>query len=119
MSYLIQLKDSFIKPLKRKYPALVAKLGEAKIRGILLRKIENRLIPSARFFMDDFRVVFSDDKHDAEAMKVIEGFLSDKAKDIKTSLQEWKEMIKNGTGLEKGQSKETKAHRVRVWVNYP
>lgn len=97
MSYLIQIKNSFIKPLKRKFPQLLEKYSENDLRNILVDKVENKLIPKARYFMDKFNVVFKDDDHDKQIAAIINDFLSKKSMGIEKAWEDWENLKKSVT----------------------
>lgn len=92
MSYLIQNEASFVNPLKRKYPALFNKYGEENLRRILIEKAERGLLIDTRFLMDKFKDVFVDKKKTDKIEKIIENFLTNKAKSIQETYSEYQNL---------------------------
>lgn len=92
MSQLIQNEASFMNPLKRNYHELFDKYGEENLRKILIEKAEKGLLVDTRFLMDKFKSVFADKKKKDEIEKLIEGFLTNKAKNIKDIYSEYQNL---------------------------
>ncbi|HRY28398.1 MAG TPA: ParB N-terminal domain-containing protein [Elusimicrobiota bacterium] len=112
MSYLIQNEKSFITPLKRKYPDLVATYTEDKIRKIMAQKALDSKLVKSRYLMDTFKYVFRDEKNHQKIKRIIKRFLNSKDKSIETAFNEYLEtdkalMKKFGLG-HKSKSKSTK-----------
>lgn len=92
MSQLIQNEASFMNPLKRKYSTLFDKYGEENLRKILIEKAEKGLLVDTRFLMDKFKDVFADKRKKDEIEKLIEGFLTNKAKNIQDTYSEYQNL---------------------------
>ena len=74
-SYLVQIESNFISPLKRKFPSLIKKYDENKLRNILVQKALNNLLGNTRFLMDYFKDAFNEKDKKEDVRKLIEEFL--------------------------------------------
>lgn len=93
MSYLVQIESSFISPLKRNYPDISARYGEDKIRKLLITKALDGKLVKTRFLMEEFKVVFNDKEHKGDIEKLLTSFLDKKTESIKTTLEEYKNLL--------------------------
>ncbi len=76
MSYLVQIESSFIAPFKREFPQLYAKIGDAKLRSVLVKKAEDGKLGNTRYLMDNVLTFFkAPDK--ARLRSVLRKFLDD------------------------------------------
>ncbi len=89
MSYLVQIESSFINPLKRKFPSLIKKYNEDKLRNILIQKALNGLLGNTRFLMDYFKDVFNEKNKKEVAEKLTEKFLKNDKESIENIYDEY------------------------------
>jgi hypothetical protein len=114
MSQLIQNEASFMNPLKRKYSALFDKYGEENLRKILIEKAEKGLLVDTRFLMDKFKDVFADKKKNDEIEKLIEGFLTNKAKNIQDTYSEYQNLYPGAKKKDSTAGKTQKAKKKKT-----
>jgi len=115
MSHLIQNEASFINPLKREYPSVFSKYGEDNLRKILIEKVESGLIVGTRYLMDEFKHVFADKKRKDKIEKLIEGFLTDKTKNIQETYSEYQNLYpeRKKKDVSVGKTQKTKKKKIQ------
>jgi ParB/RepB/Spo0J family partition protein len=76
MSYLVQIESSFVAPFKREFPQWYAKIGDAKLRSVLVKKAEDGKLGNTRYLMDNVLTFFkAPDK--ARLRSVLKKFIDD------------------------------------------
>jgi len=83
MSHLIRNERDFLNKIKSKYPSILIKLPENKIREILALKAEQKLLGKTRYLMDVFKDVFEIEQKTDEIKDFLLQFLETDACDIK------------------------------------
>lgn len=95
-SYLVHIGKSFIQKLKNKYPSILIKYPDEKLRSILAEKaLKGLLGKKTRFLMDDFKIVFEDDDNRTEIEKIILKFIEIKQRDILVTFEEYNKLVEN------------------------
>ncbi|NLH39738.1 MAG: ParB/RepB/Spo0J family partition protein [Elusimicrobia bacterium] len=116
VSYLIQIKKSFLSPLVSNFPEIVKVYGEDKIREILVEKASNGYLVNTRFLMDKYKSVFKDKNH-IEAKKILEEFIKNPPETIQESLDKYLKVKKSTQKICKRNSKDiasTKSQTIRI-----
>jgi len=80
MSYLVQIESNFVRPIKKKFPQILNKFDEDKIRQILAEKARKEKLGNTRYLMDTFKEVFA--HHSDRTESILLEFLHKKDMDI-------------------------------------
>ncbi len=89
-SHLVQNEDSFINYIKANFKDLLEKLGEQKIREVMLQKARRKILTDTRILMDELVPVFNRVKTTAEKRylkHLLTRFLQDKEMRVETVVQ--------------------------------
>jgi ParB/RepB/Spo0J family partition protein len=105
MSYLVQIEQSFVGPLKKVYPEILSSFNEDKIRKVLADKAARSLLGNTRYLMDSFKEVFKNESHNEEIKQLIIDYLRNKNKDIKTTYAEFVKLSQSQPGTNAHTSK--------------
>jgi len=92
MSYLVQIESSFIGPLRRKFPSLMKKFGEDKLRNILIQKALDGLLGNTRFLMDHFKDVFNEKDKKEYVKGLITKFLNNRKESVENIYDEYSKL---------------------------
>lgn len=114
MSYLVQIESSFISPLRRKFPFLMKKFGEDKLRNILIQKALNGLLGNTRFLMDHFKDVFNEKDQKEYVEGLIAKFLNNSKESIENIYDEYLKLRLSSNKQTKGVQKTKKSPKVKL-----
>jgi len=93
MSHLIQNENSFLNKIKALYPNILNTFSEDKIRNILARKAEKKLMGNTRFLMDTFKNVFNCESHREEIEILLFHFIEQQDINIHKTYEEFENII--------------------------
>jgi len=113
MSHLIQIEQSFMPRLKKRFPEIIEKYDEHVIRHMLANKAAKGCLGDTRYMMDTFKYVFKHKEHHEEIRDLLLGFLRRKSEDIRDTYEKFRE-ITQGTsdkGTKGKRSKKKKKKR--------
>jgi len=85
MSHLVQIEQSFVSKIVKKYPEIIQKYSEHEIRHILANKAAKGILGNTRYLMDTFKDVFDEKEHHDEIRDLLLGFLHRKSENITTT----------------------------------
>ncbi|OHB60277.1 MAG: hypothetical protein A2167_02310 [Planctomycetes bacterium RBG_13_46_10] len=116
MSHLIQIEQSFMPKLKKKFPEIIKEYGEHDIRHILANKAAKGLLGGTRYIMDTFKYVFKHKEHHDEIRDLLVGFLQRKSEDIKDAFKKFQEITQElgDKGAKGKKKKKAKAKRKTI-----
>lgn len=107
-SYLIHIGKSFIHKIKSKYPGILLKFNDKKLRSIMADKAMKGLLGKTRFLMDEFKYVFENTTHMPDIEILLLKFLRNRQKDIQQTYEEYNNLVDNTAPVQKESAKVTK-----------
>ena len=118
LSHLIQIEQSFIPRLKKKFPEIIEKYDEHTIRHILANKAAKGLLGDTRYLMDTFKYVFKHKEDHDKIRDLLLGFLRRKSEDIRDAYEKFQEITqgtsdKGTKGKRSGKKKKKKKKKTQ------
>ena len=124
LSHLIQIEQSFMPKLKKKFPEIIEKYDEHIIRHILANKAAKGLLGGTRYNIETFKYVFEHKEHHDKIRDLLLGFLRRRSEDIRNTYKKFQEIsqgiddkdTKSKTSKKKKKARKKKAQKKQVSV---
>jgi len=110
MSHLVQIEQSFVNKIAKKFPEIIEKYNEHEIRHILADKAAKGFLGNTRYLMDTFKDVFEEKNHHDEIRDLLLGFLHRKSEHITKTYDAFRELLPQEEGV-KTKEKPKKARK--------
>ena len=108
MSHLVQIEQSFVNKITKKFPEILEKHCEHEIRHILAKKAAKGFLGNTRYLVATFNEVFKEKHHHEEIRDLLLGFLRRKSEKIEKAYSAFKEVISPSPTVKRKAKKKTK-----------